>query len=123
MRKPAVFLAHGSPTSALGGDAHAAALRAFGDRHVDARGIVIVSAHWQVSRPLRVTAWGQMPLLYDFGGFPDELFRIQYPSPGDTGLWARVAGVLQAGDPATTVDILRRPDHGAWGLARVAWTV
>ncbi len=38
MRKPAVFLAHGSPMSALGGDAHAAALRAFGDRHLDARG-------------------------------------------------------------------------------------
>ena len=38
MRKPAVFLAHGSPMSALGGDAHAAALRAFGDKHLDARG-------------------------------------------------------------------------------------
>ena len=78
--------------SALGGDAHAAALRAFGDRHPDARGVLIVSAHWQVSRPLRVTAWDQMPLLYDFGGFPDELYRIQYPSPGDPGLAARKIG-------------------------------
>ena len=85
MRKPAVFLAHGSPMSALGGDTYAAALRAFGDKHLDARGILIVSAHWQVSRPLRVTAWDNMPLLYDFGGFPDELYRIQYPSPGDSG--------------------------------------
>src|SRR5947209_12007923 len=80
---PAVFLAHGSPMSALGGDAHAAALHAFGRRHADARGILIVSAHWQVSRPLRVTAWDHMPLLYDFGGFPDELYRMTYPAPGD----------------------------------------
>ena len=94
MRKPAVFLAHGSPMSALGGDTHAAALRSFGDKHLDARGILIISAHWQVSRPLRVTAWDDMPLLYDFGGFPDELYRIQYPSPGDPGLAARIAGVL-----------------------------
>src|SRR5260370_2263668 len=120
MRKPAVFLAHGSTMSALGGDDHAAALRACGDRHLDARGIVIVSAHWQVSRPLRVTAWDRMPLLYDFGGFPDELYRIQYPSPGDPGLAARIAGVLQAGDQDTTFDTIRGLDHGAWVPARLA---
>ena len=121
MRKPAVFLAHGSPMSALGGDAHASALRAFGDKHLDARGILIISAHWQVSRPLRVTAWDQMPLLYDFGGFPDELYRIQYPSPGDPGLAARIAGVLLAGDQDTTFDTIRGLDHGAWVPARLAW--
>src|ERR1035441_9075867 len=103
MRKPAAFLAHGSPMSALGGDAHAAALGAFGDKHPDARGILIISAHWQVSRPLRVTAWDHMPLLYDFGGVSHELYPIQKPSPGDPrpaapgagggrGLGARVRG-------------------------------
>ena len=121
MRKPAVFLAHGSPMSALGGDAHAAALHAFGDKHLDARGLLIISAHWQVSRPLRVTAWDHMPLLYDFGGFPDELYRIQSPSPGDPGLAARVANVLLAGDQDTTFDTVRGLDHGAWVPARLAW--
>src|SRR5260370_17275502 len=121
MRKPAVFLAHGSTMSALGGDDHAAALRACGDRHLDARGIVIVWAHGEVSSTLRVTAWDRMPLLYDFGGFPDELYRIQYPSPGDPGLAARIAGMLQAGDQDTTFDTIRGLDHGAWVPARLAW--
>ena len=121
MRKPAVFLAHGSPMSALGGDAHAAALLEFGARHRDARGILMISSHWQVSRPVRVTAWDRMPLLYDFGGFPDELSQIEYPAPGDPGLAARVAGVLRAGDQDATFDTVRGLDHGAWVPARLAW--
>ena len=107
--------------SALGGDAHAAALHAFGRKHENARGIVIVSAHWQVSRPLRITAWDRMPLLYDFGGFPDELYRIEYPAPGDPGLAARIAGVLRAGDQDAIFDTVRGLDHGAWVPARLAW--
>jgi 4,5-DOPA dioxygenase extradiol len=107
--------------SALGGDAHAAALLAFGQKHATARAILIVSAHWQVSRPLRVTAWESMPLLYDFGGFPDELYHIQYPAPGDPGLAARIAGTLRAEDQDATFDTVRGLDHGAWVPARLAW--
>ena len=121
MRSPSVFLAHGSPMSALGGDAHAEALHIFGRKHLTARAILIVSAHWQVSRPLRVTAWDRMPLLYDFGGFPEELNLIQYPAPGDPGLAARIAGTLSAGDQDTTFDTVRGLDHGAWVPARLAW--
>jgi 4,5-DOPA dioxygenase extradiol len=107
--------------SALGGDDHAAALLAFGRKHLTARAILIVSAHWQVSRPLRVTAWGSMPLLYDFGGFPDQLYRIQYPAPGDPGLAARISSTLRAEDQDTTFDTVRGLDHGAWVPARLAW--
>jgi 4,5-DOPA dioxygenase extradiol len=121
MRAPAAFLAHGSPMSALGGDPHAAALLAFGRKHLAARAILIVSAHWQVSRPLRVTAWDSMPLLYDFSGFPDELYRIPYPAPGDPGLAARISSTLRAEDQDTTFDTIRGLDHGAWVPARLAW--
>src|SRR5689334_19802350 len=112
MRQPAVFLAHGSPMSALGGDDHAAALRSFGESHQDAKAIVIVSAHWQVSRPLRLTAWDHAPLLYDFGGFPEELFRITYPAPGSPALATRIANVLRAGDQDVTINTERGLDHG-----------
>ncbi len=121
MRTPAAFLAHGSPMSALGGDPHAAALLAFGQKHDSLRAILMISAHWQVSRPLRVTAWDHMPLLYDFTGFPDELYRIQYPAPGDPGLAARISSTLRAEDQDTTFDTIRGLDHGAWVPARLAW--
>jgi 4,5-DOPA dioxygenase extradiol len=118
---PAVFFAHGSPMSALGGDAHAAALRAFGERCAGAKAILVISAHWQVSRPLRVTGWEHAPLLYDFGGFPEELYRIEYPAPGSPVLAARVAGVLRAGGQEVRLDTERGLDHGAWVPLKLAW--
>jgi 4,5-DOPA dioxygenase extradiol len=121
MRTPSVFLAHGAPLSALGGDEHAAALRSFGAQHTGAKGILVISAHWQVSRPLRVTAWDRMPLLHDFSGFPEELNRIAYPAPGNPILAARVAGVLNAGGQKARLDTERGLDHGAWVPVRLAW--
>ena len=121
MRAPAAFLAHGSPMTALAVDDHTAALAAFGRQHSDVRAILIISAHWQISRPLRVTAWDHMPLVYDFGGFPDELYRIEYPAPGDPGLAARIASTLRAEDQDATFDTVRGLDHGAWVPARLAW--
>ncbi|HTS61532.1 MAG TPA: class III extradiol ring-cleavage dioxygenase [Candidatus Acidoferrales bacterium] len=113
MRSASVFLAHGSPMSALGGDAHAAALKHFGQRHKDARGIVIVSAHWQTPAPIRATSWEHAPLVYDFGGFPEELYRITYPAPGDPALAARI--------PNAVPELKRGLDHGAWVPLRLAW--
>jgi len=120
-RQPAVFFAHGSPMSALGGDAHAAALAAFGAQHSSAKAILLISAHWQQSRPLRVTSWDHAPLIYDFGGFPDELYHIAYPAPGSPLLALRVANVLEAGNQAVRPQPDRGLDHGAWVPARLAW--
>lgn len=113
MRAPSVFLAHGSPMSALGGDAHWAALKKFGDSHRDVHAIVIVSAHWQTRGQIRATSWEHAPLLYDFGGFPDELYKITYPAPGDTALAARIPGAV--------AETKRGLDHGAWVPLRLAW--
>jgi 4,5-DOPA dioxygenase extradiol len=107
--------------TALGGDDHAAALLSFGRKHLNSRAILTISAHWQISRPLRVTAWDSMPLVYDFGGFPDALYQIQYPAPGDPGLAARISSSLRAEDQDTTFDTVRGLDHGAWVPARLAW--
>ena len=107
--------------SALGGDAHAAALYAFGQRHTGARAILIVSAHWQVSQPVRVTAWDQAPLLYDFGGFPDELYHLTYPAPGSPAAAARVVQMLQSAGQEARFERERGLDHGAWTPLRLAW--
>ena len=102
--------------SALGGDEHAAALRAFGGTQ-QPRAIVVVSAHWQMPRPVRVTAWDHAPLVYDFGGFPKELYEIAYPAPGDPSLAARIAAMLGG----ATLETRRGLDHGAWVPLRLAW--
>jgi 4,5-DOPA dioxygenase extradiol len=120
-RQPAVFLAHGSPMSGLGGDEHAAALHSFGQRTAGMKAILIVSAHWQVSRPLRVTAWDQSPLLYDFGGFPEELYQLRYPAPGDPAMAARVVRTLVAERQNARFETERGLDHGAWVPLRLTW--
>jgi 4,5-DOPA dioxygenase extradiol len=118
---PAAFFAHGSPMSALGGDDHAAALRAFGDAHAGATAIVVISAHWQKSLPVAVTSWESAPLLYDFGGFPEELNRIQYPAHGDAELAARVDLHLHAAGIPSYLEGGRGLDHGAWVPLLLAW--
>jgi 4,5-DOPA dioxygenase extradiol len=115
------FLAHGSPMSALGGDAHAAALRRFGESHTDLRAILVVSAHWQTTGPLRITAWEHAPLVYDFSGFPEELYRIRYPAPGDPALAARIADRLCAAGHDVALESARGLDHGAWVPLLLAW--
>jgi 4,5-DOPA dioxygenase extradiol len=113
MRTSSVFFAHGSPMSALGGDAHWAALKRFGQLHLGARAIVIVSAHWQTRGQIRATCWEHARLVYDFSGFPDELYKITYPAPGDPALAARI--------PGATPETNRGLDHGAWVPLRLAW--
>jgi 4,5-DOPA dioxygenase extradiol len=97
----------------LGGDDHAAALREFGRQYSDARAIVIVSERWQTRSQVRASAWEHAPLVYDFGGFPDELYHIEYPEPGDPTLAARIA--------ETVPELRRRLDYGAWVPLRLAW--
>jgi 4,5-DOPA dioxygenase extradiol len=119
--QPVAFLAHGSPMSGLGGDEHSAALLAFGRAHQDAKAILVISAHWQKSAPLRLTTWASAPLVYDFGGFPEELYRLTYPAPGNPALAARVMGVLRAGRQEVAPETERGLDHGAWVPLRLAW--
>ena len=107
--------------SAVGGDEHAAALRAFGESVRDANGIVIVSAHWQAPRPLRITSWEHMPLIYDFGGFPAELYRLEYPAPGSPALADRISAALQTAGQQAQLETKRGLDHGAWVPLRLAW--
>ncbi|MFT7474257.1 MAG: 4,5-DOPA dioxygenase extradiol [Verrucomicrobiales bacterium] len=75
--------------------------------------IVLVSAHWECDRPT-LTSGAAPGLLYDYGGFPDEMYELEYPAQGNPALAADVAGLLtQAGfDPQLDPD--RDFDHGVF---------
>ncbi len=101
-----LFVSHGSPMIALETDgAYARALGAFGEENRPRRAVVVVSAHWQ-TRDRRVTASPR--LVYDFGGFPDELYRIEYPCRGDDALAGEIARKIGAREED------RGLDHGTW---------
>jgi 4,5-DOPA dioxygenase extradiol len=77
------------------------------------RAIVIVSAHWE-SRELLVNGNPQPGTWHDFGGFPAELFAVQYPALGNPDLSREVAELLAASDLPARIDSKRPFDHGVW---------
>lgn len=77
------------------------------------RAIVCVSAHW-VTDGVRVTANPKPRTIHDFGGFPPELFAVQYPAPGAPELASEIAGLLSAFGAET--DTSWGLDHGTWSV-------
>ncbi len=118
---PALFLSHGSPMLALEPGNTGPFLQALGPA-IDAtfgrpRAIVAVSAH-SLSREPALLAGAQHHAVYDFGGFPDELYQLRYDAPGAPELASTVQGLLSgAGLPVHRID-QGGLDHGIWSMLR-----
>lgn len=110
---PSLFLSHGSPMLAVQDSPAGRFLDALGSQMPRPRAIVVASAHYESPR-VRVGAHPALATVHDFGGFPQELYELRYPAPGDPALaaqifeWLRDAGIEAAEDPA------RGLDHGVW---------
>jgi 4,5-DOPA dioxygenase extradiol len=108
---PALYLGHGAPPL-LDDERWMAELAAWATDLPRPSSILIVSAHWQTA-PMAIGATETVPLVYDFYGFPQRFYDLQYRSPGAPGLAAAVKGLMPADEP-----VMDRPtrglDHGAW---------
>lgn len=112
-RLPSLYISHGSPMTALQPGLVGQRLAELAADLPRPRAIVIASAHWLSTQPL-VGAHPLPPTIHDFGGFPEALYRLQYPAPGAPELAAQVQQLLlDAGLPAR-LDPSRGLDHGAW---------
>lgn len=110
---PAVFIGHGNPMNTLLDNAYTRGWAAIAKEIPRPETILSVSAHWYIPGTA-VTAMPAPRTIHDFGGFPQELYRIDYPAPGDPALAARVRGLL--------APISVNPDED-WGLDHGTWTV
>lgn len=111
---PALFLAHGSPMLALEGGAWGEVVAALGHDLPPLRGILVCSAHWESAGSFRLSSAETPGVMHDFGGFPEALYTLDYPSPGSPGLAAEAAGLLISAGLGAGLDPQRRLDHGAW---------
>src|SRR5690349_4558945 len=111
-RTPVLFVGHGSPMNAIEDNAWSRAFAALGVA-LPPPAILAVSAHWYVPGTL-LTAGEQPETIHDFGGFPRQLFEVQYPARGSTDLAGRVAALLAARGARLSDD---------WGLDHGTWSV
>jgi 4,5-DOPA dioxygenase extradiol len=113
---PVLFLGHGSPMNAIDDNPWSRMWRALGARVPRPRAILCVSAHWETPGPW-LTGSAQPSTIHDFGGFPQALFDVRYPAPGDPALARRVVDLLGE-DFTARIDPDRGLDHGAWSVLR-----
>ena len=116
-RLPVVFFGHGSPMNALGGR-YAETWATMGQALSRPNAVLMVSAHWYVEG-VAVTAMEAPRTIHDFYGFPEELYKVSYPAPGDQALAVRTAGLI-APEPVD-FDLEWGLDHGAWSVLMHVW--
>jgi 4,5-DOPA dioxygenase extradiol len=112
-RMPTLFVSHGSPMLAIADSAARRFLKELGPRFPPPTAVVVVSAHYDTSTT-EVTAGPRPETIHDFGGFPDELYRLRYAAPGAPELARDIVARLAAADVPARLAHERGLDHGAW---------
>jgi 4,5-DOPA dioxygenase extradiol len=112
---PVLFVGHGSPMNAIEENEFSAGWRKVGSSIARPRAILCVSAHWETKGTF-VTAMARPKTIHDFCGFPDQLYTVQYPAPGDTQVAFKTREQLS---PAPVeFDQNWGLDHGCWSVLK-----
>ncbi len=112
-KMPVLFIGHGSPMNGIEDNAFSKQWQELGQKIPTPKFVLCVSAHW-LTRGTHVTAMDHPRTIHDFGGFPRELFEVEYPAPGSPELAGETTRLVTK----TQVGL----DHD-WGLDHGTWTV
>jgi 4,5-DOPA dioxygenase extradiol len=114
-KMPVLFLGHGSPMNAIELNEFSRTWQDLGKSLPRPSAVLCISAHWE-TRGTFVTAMDKPPSIHDFGGFPQALFDVNYPAPGDPEL---AMGIKKAITKTTVeMDMNWGLDHGCWSVMK-----
>lgn len=115
MAIPSLFLAHGSPMLAIEENDYTRFLAELAGRFAP-KAIVVFTAHWERPVTTVTSTDGVYETIYDFGGFPDELYQVAYPARGSKAVAAKLIERFRAAGIEAATDSARGLDHGTWTL-------
>ena len=112
---PVLYLPHGGGPLPLLGDPQHQELAAFLSKITvqlpQPTSIIVISAHWE--EPIaKITGAAYPKIIYDYFGFPEQSYHIQYNAPGNPSLAKTVLNLLQARGIESEIDNQRGFDHG-----------
>jgi 4,5-DOPA dioxygenase extradiol len=114
-RMPVLFLGHGSPMNAIEENEFVQGFRKVAEEIPAPAAVLCISAHWE-TRGTFVTAMKKPKTIHDFGGFPKELYEVQYPAPGNPGLAKETKSIVKKTEIG--LDVNWGLDHGAWSVIK-----
>ncbi|MCU0360202.1 MAG: 4,5-DOPA dioxygenase extradiol [Bacteroidia bacterium] len=114
-RMPVLFIGHGNPMNAITDTPYGRSWAELGKKLPKPKAILCISAHW-LTNGTAVNISAQPKTIHDFGGFPDELFKVHYPAPGSPEVAKQV--IQEITSVKVQEDLTWGLDHGAWSILK-----
>lgn len=113
-KMPVVFVGHGNPMNAITNNGFSKSWEDIGKKLPPPKAILCISAHWLTNGGTAVTMMDHPKTIHDFGGFPEELFAVQYPAPGSKVYAQQTIDLVKS--TKVHADLEWGLDHGTWSV-------
>lgn len=115
---PSLFLGHGAPTIIYENNEYTDFLKSYGKTIKKPKAVIIFSAHYEAPVQL-IGASEQYNMIYDFYGFPAQLYTVKYNAGSDLNLANKISSLLNKNNISNKLDYERGIDHGSWTMLKL----